>query len=82
MNKLSQAAISQRLDDAGIRAKLLAMISDDSMNTNASYSANSTLYPDNEIPFVDKHMAYLMSHPKVNYDHYLGNLRLMLKKRG
>jgi hypothetical protein len=82
MNKLSQAAISQRLDDAGVRAKLLAMIQDDSMNTNASYSANSNLYPDNEIPFVDKHMAYLMSHPKVDFEHYLGNLRLMLKKRG
>jgi hypothetical protein len=82
MNKLSQAAISKRLDESGVEQKLLAMMTDESLNTATSYSANAALYPDGEIPFVDKHMAYLMSHPKVDFNHYLGNLRLMLKKRG
>jgi hypothetical protein len=81
MNKLSRAAMGQRLDDADAERKLRDMLTDLSLNTGASYSANSDLYPDNKIPFVEKHMAYLMEHPKLEVDHYLSNLRLMLKKR-
>lgn len=82
MNKLSQAALERRLEVAGVEDRLQAMQDDDSLNTMTSYNANAALYPDHEMPFVDKHMAYLMNHPKVNFDHYLANLRLMLKKRG
>jgi hypothetical protein len=59
---------------------LLEHMVDDSMyNTASSYSANSSLYPDNLIPFVDKHMNYLNSHPKLDAGMYLANLRLMTK---
>lgn len=50
-------------------------------NTEATYSANSSLYPNNIIPFVDKHMAYLTSHPSVDPDLYMANLRLMTRIR-
>ncbi len=50
-------------------------------NTDASYSANSTLYPNNLIPFVAKHMSYLNAHPSTDPQHYISNLRLMTKVR-
>ena len=81
MNRLSQAAVKKRLEDENIEQRLQSMTEDDSLATTTSYSTNVGLYPDNEIPFVDKHMAYLLNHPRVNVDHYLANLRLMLKKR-
>lgn len=81
MNRLSVASSKQRLEDEGVALKLKAMVVDDSLNTACSYSANTELYPDNQIPFVEKHMAYLVAHPKVNSQYYLANLRLMLKKR-
>jgi hypothetical protein len=49
--------------------------------TSSSYSTNSELYPDNLIPFVDKHMNYMRSHPSTNAQHYLANLRLMTRIR-
>jgi len=55
------------------------MASDDTYNTESSYSANSELYPDNLIPFVDKHMNYLSSHPTTDPRHYMSNLRLMTR---
>jgi hypothetical protein len=73
--------MSRRLTEADAERKLRDMITDKALNTGTSYSANSELYPDNRIPFVDKHMAYLMEHPKLEVEHYLSNLRLMLKKR-
>jgi hypothetical protein len=63
-------------------AQLLSkMASDDSYNTEPSYSANSDLYPDNEISFVDKHISYLRTHPSIDPHHYLSNLKLMTRKR-
>ncbi len=49
--------------------------------TEASYSANTSLYPDNAISFVDKHMLYLQSHPGINTQQYISNLRLMTRLR-
>lgn len=49
-------------------------------NTNASYSANSNSYPNNLIPFTEKHMQYLNTHPNVNPRHYISNLRLVTKR--
>lgn len=67
----------------GLSAKdtLQQMFSNNNYNTLASYSANTTDYPDNLIPFVDKHIYYLCTHPTVNPDHYLANLRLMTRLR-
>jgi hypothetical protein len=60
---------------------LRAMVTDAAYNTESSYSANDTLYPDNVIPFVNKHMEYLRNHPATNPRHYIANLRLMTRKK-
>lgn len=49
--------------------------------TEPSYSANAEKYPNNIIPFIDKHMKYLSEHQGINLEHYLSNLRLMTRKR-
>lgn len=61
------------------QAALLHMAKSDDFNTRGSYSTDSALYPDNAIPFVDKHMNYLSAHPNVNIEHYISNLRLMTR---
>lgn len=48
-------------------------------NTNSDYSTNQDKYPDNRIPFVDKHMKYLSENQSINIKHYLSNLRLMTR---
>lgn len=48
-------------------------------NTGPSYSADAVRYPDNLIPFVDKHMNYLRVHPKLDPHQYLANIRLMTR---
>ncbi len=58
---------------------LRSMVADSTYNTKSSYSANSGLYPDNLMPFVDKHMNYLISHPAINIRHYISNLRLITR---
>ena len=60
---------------------LRSMQIDKSYNTGASYSANNTEYPDNLIPFVDKHKNYLNAHPAIDAKLYIANLRLMTKVR-
>ncbi|HSX44170.1 MAG TPA: hypothetical protein VLE69_02630 [Candidatus Saccharimonadales bacterium] len=67
--------------EEGIECKRLlkVMVSDDAYNTEPSYSANSDAYPDNLIPFIDKHMNYLCTHPTINPYAYLSNLRLMTR---
>jgi hypothetical protein len=64
-----------------IKEKLQQMAGSSSYNTTASYTTNSLLYPDNLIPFVDKHMNYLISHPALEAKKYLANIRLMTKVR-
>lgn len=61
--------------------ELLTMAKDVAYNTKPSYSANSELYPDNLIPFVEKHKAYIRNHPKTDPRHYLANLRLIVRSR-
>ncbi len=60
---------------------LKEMALDNAFNTDPSFSANSELYPDKLIPFVNKHMEYLRTHPSVDPQHYLSNLRLMTRVR-
>lgn len=66
---------------AEAKAALRLMASDDAYNTRSSYIANGTNYPDNLIPFVDKHMNYLNTHPSIDHRQYLSNLRLMMRIR-
>ncbi|HVA10721.1 MAG TPA: hypothetical protein VNG32_00965 [Candidatus Dormibacteraeota bacterium] len=64
-----------------IRQELQQMADNSSYNTASSYSANSRLYPDNLIPFVDKHMNYLINHPILEANKYLANIKLMTRRR-
>jgi hypothetical protein len=64
-----------------IQLELQEMFSSNLYNTAASYSANNALYPDNLIPFVDKHMNFLITHPSVKASTYLANVKLMTKVR-
>lgn len=68
-------------EGAEIEKALRIMAEDKGFSTKASYSTNSTMYPNNSIPFVDKHMSYLSAHPSVDPEHYLANLRLITKIR-
>jgi|AntRauTorckE6833_2_1112554.scaffolds.fasta_scaffold01632_8 hypothetical protein len=62
-----------------IKAILIAMTKNDAYSTEPSYSANAERYPDNLIPFVDKHMNYLNAHSNIDPRHYIANLRLMTR---
>lgn len=61
------------------REALRLMEADKAYRTESDYSTNSEKYPDNRIPFIDKHMKYLSEHQSVNLKHYLSNLRLMTR---
>lgn len=63
------------------REKLRAMQSDATFSTADSYTPNTTMYPDNVLSFVDKHMDYLSTHLEVNVQTYLANLRLKTRVR-
>ncbi len=79
----NRAMVAKRIEDGNVRAKLKEMVLNPGLNTTAtSYSSNAELYPDGQMPFVEKHLAYLINHPNVDPEQYLSNLRLMLKKRG
>ncbi len=69
--------------DEGIEIEKILQDMDvnEAFNTDASYSANSDLYPDNLIPFVEKHKSYLTKHPSTDARQYLANLRLVTRKR-
>lgn len=64
-----------------IRALLHKIVLDKGFNTESTYSANEIDYPDHLIPFIEKHVAYLKNHPKLDPDQYIANLRLMTKIR-
>lgn len=70
-------------EDQVVRVKelLQELVDDSAYNTEPSYIASNEVYTDHMIPFVEKHMAYLMSHPKVNPAQYISNLRMMTKIR-
>ncbi len=81
-NRQTIAASLQRIKDEDVRAQLEAMLEDPRLITQTSYSANADKYPDHRIPFIEKHINYLVSHPKVDTRQYLANLRLMIKRLG
>lgn len=68
--------------ESGLKAlhDLTSMATDVRFETQAGYSTNTGRYPNNLIPFVDKHMLYLQNHPAINPEHYIANLKLMTKK--
>ena len=60
---------------------LKSMHSDARFNTEPTFSSDVESYPDNLMPFVDKHVKYIRNHPATNPQHYLANLRLITKVR-
>lgn len=48
--------------------------------TVSAYRANSDLWPDHRISFIDNHLYYLKTHPDVSVKLYISNLRLKLRK--
>ncbi len=64
-----------------IEQALREMVTDPRFNTESSYSPNLSLYPDNLIPFVEKHKAYLNARPALNAQMYIANLKLMTKRK-
>ena len=65
----------------GIRLEFQKMTDDVLYNTSSTYNRDTSLYPDNLIPFVDKHMNYLVDHPKLEADKYLANVKLITRIR-
>jgi hypothetical protein len=64
-----------------IVAALKDMVIDPKMITESSFRANAMLWPNNKISFVEAHLMYLKNHPALNPEHYLSNLRLMIRKK-
>ncbi len=68
-------------EGVAIKEALELMVKDKTYNTKSTYTADSANYADNVLPFVDKHMKYLGSHPSVNPQQYLANLRMITRIR-
>lgn len=64
-----------------VLVKLQSLQDDPTMRTLSKYSPTAIDWPDNQLPFVEIHLAYLSSHKLVNPAHYISNLELMIKKR-
>lgn len=69
------------LDEQEILDILEQMEADPNMITVPGYRANTNIWPDNVIPFVESHMEYLRTHKATQPQGYLSNLRLMLRKK-
>ena len=61
--------------------KLQSLQDDPTMRTESKYSPMAVAWPDNQMPFVEVHLAYLRTHKTVNPTHYISNLELMIKRR-
>jgi len=72
---------AEYMQDDEILAALKDMVLDPSMITRPGFRANTQLWPDNKIPFTEAHLTYLKNHPDLNPQHYLSNLRLMIRKK-
>lgn len=81
MPTISKTNFFDTAEGAEIVRELHQMEQSDGFVTLPSYSANTELYSDNLMPFVDKHVSYLKSHPSTNPQHYISNLRMMTRIR-
>lgn len=64
-----------------IKQELHQMVASGLYNTAPSFTTDGFQYPDKRMPFTDKHMNYLNSHPNLDSNMYLANLRLMTRIR-
>lgn len=67
------------IDEA--RKALIVMQDDPTMTTESRYSPTATAYPDQQLPFVEVHITYLLKNKLVNPERYISNLMIMAKKR-
>ena len=67
------------LEASGIQDQLQEMVDSHAYNTPSYFSADKINYPEGKMPFLDKHMNYLNSHPSLDANMYLANLRLMCR---
>lgn len=81
MSPVKKSRIFDEITSAEIESLLAQIEKDATFNTGPSYSANGDKYPDHSIPFVDKHMNYLRTHPSIDPQQYISNLRLMTRVR-
>lgn len=70
-----------KMTEEEISVVLKKLEADPAFVTTPAYRANTSLFPNNSISFVDAHLTYLKLHPKLDPNHYLANLRLMTRKR-
>lgn len=68
-------------DVAEAQSELELLVQNVLYNTQPSFSADSEQYPNNLIPFTEKHMQYLRTHKGIDPRQYIANLRLMTKIR-
>ncbi len=64
------------IDATRIREELENMVKDGDLKTSGGF-----INFDEPATFIEKHMSYLATHPKVNPEPYLANLRTMIKIR-
>ncbi|MBL8158970.1 hypothetical protein JNJ66_00775 [Candidatus Saccharibacteria bacterium] len=76
-----KANFFETVEGARIEEILRSLDSDINFSTPATYSADGEHYPDHLIPFVDKHLNYLKTHPTTDPEQYIANLRLKTRVR-
>jgi len=69
------------MDEEQILSALQVLEDDPAYITKSEYRANLDKWPEHRISFVDSHLNYLKSHTSISPEHYIANLKLMLKKR-
>lgn len=80
-NRHLKTLVAQRLAEEHVKEKLEQMTADVTLNTTSIYSPDSEHYPDHRISFVDRHLDYLLNHPKLDSSQYLANLRMKIRSR-
>ncbi len=73
------ATSTYSLDEALLELRKLEK--DPTMNTVGAYSPTALEFKDQIRPFSEVHLEYLRKNKNVNPDHYISNLKIMLKKR-
>lgn len=68
------------MSDQDVLETLESMQDDPSLVTEPSFTINKEDWPDGQKPFVDTHLGYLKSHSNIKPEHYLSNLKIMLKR--
>jgi hypothetical protein len=75
MDEHPQEVLINNVNRDSIIAELKSMISSPAYMTKAPYHSHE------ELSFIEHHLRYLKGHPSLDPNHYLSNLKLMLKKR-